>query len=69
MKILATVQCKNEAQAINTGRNTPIEQLFSEKLPVGTYVYVNTDGEIVAASVPTDATPQDEVMWLGNIGR
>jgi hypothetical protein len=67
MNILATKQFDSEVQAINAGRGTPIEQLFDENLPVGTYVYVNTDAEIVAAAIGKRETPADEVEFLGRI--
>ncbi len=67
MNILASKQYDSEVEAINAGRGTPIEQLFSEKLPVGTYVYVNGDAEIVAATISKRETPADEVEFLGRI--
>ena len=66
MKILAEVKFKNEDAAMIAGRFQTTEQIFqNQKFPSGTYYYVSSDAMVVAAQVATDATPIDEMEFLG----
>lgn len=47
------------------GRFETMESVFAdESLPRDTYFYVSHDAKIVAADVPTDATPVDEAEFI-----
>ena len=66
MKILAEVKFRNEEAAMIAGRFHTTEQIFhDQKFPSGTYYYVSSEATVVAAQVATDATPIDEVEFLG----
>lgn len=66
MQILAERQYKSEEDAMIAARSKPMEKVFAgESLPRWTYFYVSGDAKIIAADVPSDATPVDEIEFIG----
>lgn len=70
MRTIATIQYKSEAAMMSDVYSLSIEEIeakMGEKLPSGAYLYANERNQIEAAHVHHDATPSDEVEFIGRV--
>lgn len=68
MRTIAAIQYKSYDEMMMAVRTQSIDALakrMGTKLPSGTYLYANESNQIEAATVATDATPIDEVEFIG----
>lgn len=70
MVTIATIQYKSEAAMMADVYSLSIDEIaakLGEKLPSGAYLYANESNQIEAAHVWPDATPADEVEFIGRV--
>ncbi len=70
MQTIATIQYKSEAAMMSDVYSLSIDEIVAKmgaKLPSGAYLYANESSQIEAAHVRPDATPIDEVEFIGRV--